>query len=266
MNTNRFRKSPPETPPLPEPQVDIPAKEENVEATHDNTIHLAPEDTESYIKIPVSDMRKLFTTNNVLPVPVHGITISINLDEFQKISDANPDSLRTINALSVALEAELTVEEAIKIRDKQVFSFKTGSSIMEDVTAAIDTSSLTIVVPSFTTNLAIEDVSVEGFEYDDTTTLIEVKEEYREQTAGLSQILKKGTVVTILNMLQEEGFNKEFMFYSNLINKMPDSNSASLALMQMRLLMQYALNTDTVLLQSVMTDLLLNQGGQDNGQ
>ena len=219
--------------------------------------------TEPYLKVPVSDMKKLFSTNNVLPVPVHGITISINLDEFQKISDANPDALSTINALSTMLEAELTVEDAIKIRDKQVFSFKTGSSVMEDIMATMDTASLTIITPTLVHALKVEDVGIESFDFDETLTMVKVKEQYQEQTGGLSKILKKSTVVTILNMMQEEEPEKEFMFYANLIDKMPDSNTAKLALIQMRLNMQYALNTDTIKLQSVMTDMLTNQGGSE---
>ena len=224
-------------------------------------IHLDALETDPYLNIPMSDMKKLFDTNNVLPVPVHGITISINLTEFQKLSDANPDSLNTINALSASLEEALTVEEVIKIRDRQVFSYKTGSTVMEDTFSGMDTASLQIITPDLSRNIKIEDVNVEDFDFDDMTTLIHVKEDCQDKTAGLSTILKKSTVVTILNLIQKQGPEKEFMFYANLIDQMKDSNSAKLALYQMRLLMQYALNTDTVLLQSVLTKMVLNDGG-----
>ena len=219
------------------------------------------EDTEPYIVIPTSDLKRLFVTNNVLPVMVHGTTISINLDEFQKISDANPDSVSTINALSATLENQLSAEEVVRIRDKQMFSFKTGASIMEDVTSVMDTSSLKVIVPKLLLNLEIEDSNIEGLDVNEKATMISVKPEYKEQVNGLSKILKKNTVVTILNMMQEEGPVQELRFYANVLDNMKESNTANLTLMLMRGMMQYALNTDTIKLQTVLTDMVLNQEG-----
>ena len=246
--------------------IDVPIKLETPDFIPN--VKINKEDVQSVIKIPQSDIKKLFITKNMLPVPVHGVLISVNLEEFEKLSDANPHALSTVNALSAALEESISLEEAVKIRDRQVFSFKTGSSIMEDITVSTDTSSLEVIIPNFARNLVIEDVSGEGFNFenDDTATLINVKPEFRDKTGGLEHILKKTTVVTVLNMLQQEGKEKEFMFYANLLNKMQDSHTFKLILPVMRSMMQYALNCDTFLLQSVMTDLILNQGDNNDGE
>jgi len=216
-----------------------------------------------YVQIPLKQLDSLFKTRNVFPVVVHGVTISVNLEEFQKISDKNPESLATLNALSASLEAEMTVDEVVQIRDRQVFSYKTGADFMLDPRTNVSSSSLKVVLPALVRNFVIEEVPVEGYDYDVATTLIEVKPEHTHVTGGLDKILKKSSVVEILNLIVQEAPEKELAFYFELLLKMKESNTTALVLQQMRLNMQYALNTDTVMLQSAMTSLIL-KGDENN--
>lgn len=233
--------------------VDIPVQE--VEALG---INVGVSDLEPALNIPYSKLKQIFTNKNVLPITVHGIVISIDLKEFETVTGADVNSGATLNALTATLELELSPSEVIAIRDKQLFSYKTGASIISPEEDLEDTSVLKIIVPQLSKNIQIEEANIESVDFGESLTMIDIDPKCTSKTLGLNKIIKKSSLVKILNSIQESSPRDEYLFYAKIISNMEDTNTFSRSLGDLRLMMQYALNCDTILLQSIVTNIVVS--------
>jgi sulfatase maturation enzyme AslB (radical SAM superfamily) len=126
----------------------------------------------------------------------------------------------------------------------------------------MDMTHFKVKTPSLATKLRVE-IADQDFDLEGFTLLNGVKPEFKDIAKGLERVIKTPVAAHILNLIQEQDVKQEMAFYSLVFDKLePTANTFTLALGMMRHLMQYALNTDSLQLRSILTEEFINRGAE----
>lgn len=233
--------------------------EEEGNGAVDNGIESRLPETETVIDIPLSNIQELFAVEGSVYITVHNVSLAFNASQLRNLGiNADIQNSKSRQVFAKAIEEKLSPEDAFVLRQKQLKALSVGARFsIADGEAVKDTQAFKVIIPELVSRVRVE-VSDKEIPEDELHYLNSVKEEYRGRARGLNRVLKNTSAAEVLNAVQEFARDGELDFYFKVLLKMPaDSNTRSFVLMQLRMMMQYALNVDNLELKAALTEVLL---------